>query len=271
MQVAQSASAFNRDIGSWNVASVSNMFNLFLSALSFNQNLAGWNVARVTNFTAMWTSATALSDCNKQAMYTSWGTTFVGGWPTFNVVTCTVGSLCVTCITDGNVATAVTAWLGGDATTYGNISDWDVSAVSNMYQLFYTKSAFNADISRWNVASATGLTRFLSGASAFDQNLTGWNVLRVANVTSAFDSATALSNSTKGAMYLIWGATLQSAYPNWSCGNIGMPTCLPTPAPTPSPTPAPTASPSPSATPSPTPRYNHRTQYGSSQCLVAHT
>jgi surface protein len=40
---------FNQDIGSWNVAAVSNMRFLFCSASAFNQNIASWNTASVTN------------------------------------------------------------------------------------------------------------------------------------------------------------------------------------------------------------------------------
>ena len=63
-------------------------------------------------------------------------------------------------------------------------------------------------------------------ASVFNQNLASWNVLRVSNMGTSFDSTTALSASTKGTMYLMWGATLQAAYPTWACGNAGMPTCI---------------------------------------------
>ncbi len=65
-----------------------------------------------------------------------------------------------TAITNANIATAVTAWATSPttaATTYGDIADWDVSAVSNMYRLFYSKPTFNADISKWNVASVSNM------------------------------------------------------------------------------------------------------------------
>jgi hypothetical protein len=67
----------------------------------------------------------------------------------------------LTDITNGNVAAAVTAWIGGDATTYGNIADWNTAAVTTMANLFYPSSTarptFNADISKWNVASVSNM------------------------------------------------------------------------------------------------------------------
>jgi hypothetical protein len=58
-----------------------------------------------------------------------------------------------------------------------------------------------------------------NSASAFDQNLASWNVLRVSNFATAFD-ATALSNCNKMAMYTLWGATLQAAYPGFQITSV---------------------------------------------------
>jgi hypothetical protein len=69
-------------------------------------------------------------------------------------------ALAVTPLNDGNIGTATTAWIDNTAaatTTYGAISEWDVSAVSNMALLFNQKPTFNADISKWNVASVANM------------------------------------------------------------------------------------------------------------------
>ena len=36
------------------------------------------------------------------------------------------------CLDDGDITTAVAAYLDGDATTYGEIATWDVSCVTDM-------------------------------------------------------------------------------------------------------------------------------------------
>ena len=43
------ADAFNQNIGSWNVSSVTKMSFMFRSATAFNQNLSGWCVSLITS------------------------------------------------------------------------------------------------------------------------------------------------------------------------------------------------------------------------------
>ena len=71
-----------------------------------------------------------------------------------------------TALTQGNINDAVTKWISGiDTTTYGNIVDWDVSAVSNMNELFTNKLTFNADISKWNTACVSSMSQVCSSPS----------------------------------------------------------------------------------------------------------
>jgi surface protein len=150
---------FNRDIGAWNVASVTSMSGVFSAAAAFNQNIAGWNVLRTTTFQSTFNAPSGLSTCNQRAIYLGWGATLRAAYPAWPA--CTVGALCTTCITDANIATAVTAWVTSPTTataTYGPIGEWDVSAVSCMVALFYNQPTFNSDISKWNVASVTTMS-----------------------------------------------------------------------------------------------------------------
>jgi surface protein len=41
--------------------------------------------------------------------------------------------------------------------TYGPIADWDVSAITDMSQIFYNLANFNEDISSWETSGVTNV------------------------------------------------------------------------------------------------------------------
>ena len=59
---------------------------------------------------------------------------------------------------DTDIKKAVNEWLSNPITAkskYGDVSEWDTSAVTSMERLFCRASSFNQDISRWNVSNVT--------------------------------------------------------------------------------------------------------------------
>lgn len=61
----KNACAFNQDIGSWNTASIINMYSMFQEALSFNQNLSGWCVTNISAEPSEFSINLILKDENK--------------------------------------------------------------------------------------------------------------------------------------------------------------------------------------------------------------
>ena len=55
-----------------------------------------------------------------------------------------------------------------------DISKWDVSKVTDMAWMFFDNKAFNQDISSWDVSSVTDMYEMLNGATSFNQDLCAW-------------------------------------------------------------------------------------------------
>jgi len=66
----------------------------------------------------------------------------------------------------------------------GNISQWNVSNVSNM-ELMFIHSQFNGDISQWDVSSVANMRGLFEG-SRFNGNISQWNVSNVSSMQSMF-------------------------------------------------------------------------------------
>ena len=61
----------------------------------------------------------------------------------------------------------------------GNILGWDVSKVTDMSGMFYSCTYFNQDISSWNVSNVISMTYMFSWCESFKQDLSNWNVSKV--------------------------------------------------------------------------------------------
>ena len=130
----------------------------------------------------------------------------------------------LTPITDANIHEAVNLWVSDQPNaeaTYGHISNWDVSNVTDMHNLFKDRhqfneyignwdvskvtdmsrmfmndssyppypleeSTFNQDISNWNVSSVTTMEEMFYGASVFNQPIGSWDVSSVTNMSGMF-------------------------------------------------------------------------------------
>ena len=91
---------------------------------------------------------------------------------------------------------AVAAWFS-DATsaegTYGHISTWDTSQVTDFTSLFNSpdisagnEANFNEDLSHWDVSRVTTMKYMFYHAPSFDQDIGDWDVSRVTDMTYMF-------------------------------------------------------------------------------------
>ena len=66
----------------------------------------------------------------------------------------------------------------------GDISEWDVSNVTNMDSMFYD-TLFNGNISKWNVGKVTNMKNMFDN-SEFNGDISKWNVSSVENMERMF-------------------------------------------------------------------------------------
>ena len=102
-------------------------------------------------------------------------------------------------ITDDNLHTLVNACLDEDGTGdcplfaaasgCGDMSTWDVSAVTDMTYLFEDRVLFDHDISAWDTSSVTTMYAMFYHAETFNQPIGGWNVSALEDASYLFDDA----------------------------------------------------------------------------------
>ena len=71
--------------------------------------------------------------------------------------------------------------------TYGHISYWDVSRVTNMRDMFYS-SKFDGDISKWNVSNVTDMGCMFQN-SKFNGYISKWDVSNVTLMSYMFTNS----------------------------------------------------------------------------------
>ena len=72
-------------------------------------------------------------------------------------------------------------------TNHPDISTWDVSNVTNMKSMFSQNNDFNGDITSWNVSSVTNFEQMFYAAYVFNQDISGWNVSSATNLKMMFN------------------------------------------------------------------------------------
>ena len=87
---------------------------------------------------------------------------------------------------------------------FGPIGYWDVSAVTDMENLFNpAKTAgaalFNGDLSKWDVSQVTIMEGVFESASSFNGDISKWDVSRVTNMDRMFVYAKSFARTLCGA------------------------------------------------------------------------
>ena len=219
-QMFYQAHAFNKDIESWDVSQVTNMASMFHSASAFNRDIiSSWTgTAAMTTQENIFNDATAFrarftcASANDGPINSCAGGDPIpdGSWHTF-VRQCLSEHRHGNCNTWAsknnyrtmpNWNTSLVTDMSGYGTTYqgfgttynhgniryfnGDISRWDTSQVTNMYQMFRGNIGFNGDIGSWDTSQVTNMGLMFYYSYAFNGDIGSWNTSRVRTMDRMF-------------------------------------------------------------------------------------
>ncbi|CAH0375818.1 unnamed protein product [Pelagomonas calceolata] len=205
------AYAFNQDIGDWAVQSVKDFTEMFGGASSFNQYIGDWAVHSVTDISYMFEGASAFdqdlgwcvdNDVSLEGAFseTQCESTSCG---IVQMDNCPITGYPITsyAMDDSSIRTAVTTWFydpSAAEATYGHISTWETSGVTDMSLLFYDSSRniarpFNEDIGAWDTSGVTTMRKMFAAARAFDQDISAWSVDNVRDMNQMFREASSFN------------------------------------------------------------------------------
>ena len=99
-----------------------------------------------------------------------------------------------------------------------DISSWDVSAVTDMSQMFLGATSFNQPIGAWNTSSVTDMSQMFNDAASFNQPIGAWNTSSVTNMSHVFIGATAFNcGQAFGVAHNLMQRTVSSG---WRTNNV---------------------------------------------------
>jgi len=234
------ASSFNQPISDWQVDKVTNMRYMFYKASAFNQNLGDWSVDNVLDMSHMFYYASAFDQnlgwCVGD-VFDIYGNPYgydiedaFDGTPCASTSCGVAQGICDYPMTDSIIRTAVEAWLSDAAAaeaTYGHISTWETSGVTDMSYLFCgipesslddcnsAAASFNEDIGAWDTSGVTSMFYMFREATSFNQDIGDWAVHSVMDMSNMFNGASAFNqdisdwavDSVKTMSYIFKGAS----------------------------------------------------------------
>jgi len=88
-----------------------------------------------------------------------------------------------------------------------DISNWDMSSVTNMMAMFHSADAFNQPLQQWDVSKVIDMRELFRHNDVFNQPLNSWNVSSVMEIRDIFDDTPALSDCNKASINQVFSAS----------------------------------------------------------------
>jgi surface protein len=189
------AKLFNGDISKWDVGNVKNMDYMFYGAEAFNGDISRWDVREVIYTLGMFKDAKAFNqDISNWNLCTASYMQMFAGADAMPELSKPHPSRCV--LPDKTaLLKRINACLGiNKLTGCETMNQWNVSAVTNMVELFYDAKEFNGDVSNWDVSNVVTMGRMFEGAEKFARDLSKWKVCKGDLPENMFDSNSLMRN-----------------------------------------------------------------------------
>jgi surface protein len=74
-----------------------------------------------------------------------------------------------------------------------DLSAWDISTVTNMYQAFYNCYSFNGQIGTWNMSNVTSMKQMMRNCHAFNQDISSWDTSSCNDMQLSLNNCRALN------------------------------------------------------------------------------
>jgi surface protein len=224
--------AFNQSVSNWDVSAVKDMSYMFARCTAFNQSVSNWDVSAVKEMSEMFSGGGAATP---MAFNNGGGTglMFANGKAPSNGALEKTNGMFIQCTAFNQ-----------------SVSNWDVSAVkdmSNMFdgcivfnngensgestgylfavgpsngaltttrQMFARCTAFNQSVSNWDVSAVKDMSNMFDGCTAFNQSVSNWDVSAVKDMSDMFNgsgAATTMAFNNGGVTGLLFAGKAPSS------------------------------------------------------------
>jgi len=138
-------------------------------------------------------------------------------------------------LTDDSIRDAVRKYCGSPESRaevvaeYGEIGEWDTSAVTSLQECFKDQESFNEDISAWETGRVTSMEDCFSEAKAFNHPIGSWDTSSVVNMSGCFNGASSFnqpveswdtSRVTNMSHCFCWATTFNQPVESWDTSSV---------------------------------------------------
>lgn len=113
-----------------------------------------------------------------------------------------------------NFTDLVAMFYGATSFNSPNITNWNMTKVKSVNNMFNGATSFNQDLSKWDVSNILTYRGTFFGAKAFNQNISGWKTANATDMQVMFANTTSFSQDISG-----WNVTNVATYGSFASGS----------------------------------------------------